>query len=86
MAIRRKIPTPPDGAVREAELIEIASSKEPTNVYELSDGSVISLKTVVTEIWRVDGVYDGDGNPLYVTKSGNIATTTASEKLRKKLS
>lgn len=86
MAIKRKIPAPPDGNLRDAELVDIKTSKEPLNVYELADGSVISLKTVVTEIWRVDGVWDQEGNPLYVVKSGNIASTTAPEDLRRKLS
>ncbi len=85
-AIRRKIPTPPDGRLREAELIRIENSQENSNTYELSDGSLLTLKTVVTEIWRVDGVYDQEGNPMYVTKSGNIATVTSPEILRRKTS
>ena len=86
MGIKRKIPSPPDGQLRDAELIEINSSNERSNTYELADGTVISLKTVVTEIWRVEGVYDQDGNPLYITKSGTLATATAPESLKRKMS
>lgn len=85
-AIRRKIPTPPDGQLREAELIPIENSQENSNTYELSDGSLLTLKTVVTEICRVDGVYDQEGNPQYVAKSGNIASVTSPEALRRKTS
>lgn len=84
--IKRKIPTPPDGKEREAELIEIKNSKEPPNIYELADGSLFTLKTVVTEIWRVEGVYDEQGNPYYVAKSANIATVTAPEDIRQRIS
>ena len=85
-AIRKKIPTPPDGQLRDAELVEVKEAREPTNVYDLADGSVLSLRTVVTEIWRVDGVFDAEGNPQYITRSGNITTVTAPEKLRQRTS
>ncbi len=85
-AIKRKIPTPPDGKEREAELIEIKNSKEPPNTYELADGSLFTLKTVVTEIWRVEEVYDDQGNPFYLAKSTNIATVTAPEEIRRRTS
>ena len=84
--IRRKIPTPPDGQLRDAEMITLKSSDEPPNIYELGDGSIVTLKTVVTEIWRVEGVFDQEGNPMYITKSANIATTNAPENLRRKMS
>lgn len=86
MSIRKKIPSPPDGRERDAELIPIKTSNENSNVYELEDGSVLSLKTVVTEIWRVDDVYDQEGNPFYLTKSTNIATVTSPQKLRRQTS
>lgn len=84
--IKRKIPSPPDGQLREAELVPVKSSSEHANVYELEDGSLISLKVVVTEIWRIEGVYDADGNPAYITKSGNVVTVTAPENLRRRSS
>ena len=86
MAIRKKIPSPPDGQPRDAELIPVKTAKELVNVYELEDGSVISFKVVVTEIWRVDGVYDNEGNPSYIVRSANIVTITAPENLRRRSS
>ena len=86
MPIKRKIPTPPDGQMRDAELISVKTSNEPPNVYELEDGSLLTLKTVVTEVWRIVGQYDPEGNPAYITKSGNIATVSAPAELRRKTS
>ena len=82
--IRRRIPAPPDGQQREAELIQIADQRENPSVFELADGSVISLRVVVTEIWRVLDYYDESGNPVYVIRSGNMATVTAPETLRRR--
>lgn len=84
--IKRKMPTPPDGREREAALVPVKSSQEFSNVYELEDGTIFSLKTVVTEIWRVEGVFDEQGNPFYLSRSTNIATVTAPDSLKKRMS
>jgi len=83
--IRRKIPLGPGGPVKEAELIEIRQSNEHWNDYLLGDGSAIKMKTVVTEVWRVIGEYDGEGNPIYFVRSTNVLTVNAPEELRKPL-
>ena len=85
VAIRQKIPGPGGQSV-DAELIEITTSNEKSNTYELADGSVLSLKTVVTEIWRVEGHYDEQGNPMYITRSTNMATVNSPEGLRRRMS
>jgi len=82
--IRQRIPTPPDGQMRESELVPVTTQQESANVYQLADGSVVSLRTVVTEVWRVIDNYDANGNPLYVLRSGNMATVTAPENLRRR--
>jgi hypothetical protein len=56
---------------------------EHWNEYLLSDGSVIRLKPVATEILRVDGKYDNDGNPVYIVKAANVVSVSASDKARK---
>jgi hypothetical protein len=84
--IRTRLPTPPDGALREVELAGVKQSDEHTNTYVLQDGTLVSLRAVVTEVWRVLGQYDPEGNPLYIVKSGNVVTVTAPEALRRKTS
>jgi len=73
-----------NGKMYEAESIEINQANESWNQYLLDDGSVLKLKTVVTNIVRLEGVYDNEGNPVYVVKSGNVITATPPEHLRKK--
>ncbi len=68
----------------DATPVEANQTSEYWNQYLLDDGSVLKLKTVVTQIIRLIGEYDSDGNPIYVAKSGNIVTVTAPEHLKKK--
>jgi hypothetical protein len=61
----------PGGQTVEGEEIETVdnASTERWSDYTLSDGAVIRIKTVVSSIVRLDGQYDGEGNPIYVIKS-----------------
>lgn len=59
-------------------------SGEHWNEYLCDDGSVVKLKTVVTEVLRLEGEYDSEGNPVYVVKSANVVTVSAPDNLRKK--
>lgn len=83
MPTRRKIQLQPGGPPKEAELVPISQSQEYWNEYILQDGSVVRLKTVTTEIWRVLDEYDQEGNPVYFVKSGNVLTVIAPESLRR---
>ncbi len=83
MATRRKVPLRPGEPPREAELIPISQSQEYWNEYILQDGSVVRLKAVTTEIWRILDEYDTDGNPVYFVKSGNVLTVIAPDNLRR---
>lgn len=62
----------------------VTDSKEPWQEYQLIDGSTIRLKAIVSEIWRVDGEYDAEGNPLYAVKSQVFSSVHAPEHLKRK--
>jgi len=66
--------------------VETSQANEHWNQYLLDDGSLLKLKTVVTEVFRLLNEYDADGNPVYVVKSGNIVAVTAPDHLKKKSS
>jgi hypothetical protein len=59
------------------------SSAEHWNEYVLTDGSVIRVKTVVTEILKVEGKFDAEGNPQYVIRSTQIVSVSASDRARR---
>jgi len=82
----KKVKVPmPDGKTSEGVEVPIEVSNERWSELTLEDGSVIRVKATVVSVIRIDGLYDQDGNPVYVVKS---ATTTAvafsPEELRRK--
>jgi hypothetical protein len=81
--IRRMIRPNPDIPEKEAELVEIRQADEHWNNYILADGTVLRMKQVATEVWRVLNEWDIEGNPLYLVKSQGVMAVTASEQLRR---
>lgn len=80
MARKRTI-TLPDGRQAEATVLAFRSGGEHWNEYLVDDGSVVKVKLVATEILRVDGEYDENGNPIYLMQSMNVMSVDAPENL-----
>jgi len=49
----------------DANEVEVVSSNEHWNEYQLADGKVLLLKTVLVGIQRIEGVTNPDGSPAY---------------------
>jgi hypothetical protein len=71
---------------RQADGLELhfKTIREDWNEYDLEDGSTVRMKAVVTEIVRVDGEFDPEGNPIYMVKAGNMIVVKSPENLKKK--
>ena len=69
----------------DADLIEVSQAQERWNEYLLDDGTILKIKLVVTNVYRVEGQYDAEGNPLYVVQSTNVVSANAPHELRRKL-
>ena len=67
----------------EASAIEVTQSSEQWNEYLLDDGTILKAKLVATNIYRVEGQYDGEGNPVYVIQSTNVVSGNAPQHLRR---
>ena len=53
--------------------VDPLTMSEPWNIYEVvKNGTIIKAKLVVSEIFRVDGVYDQFGQPYYILKNGPV--------------
>ncbi len=79
----RKTVMTPNGP-REGVVIGITSTHENFNEYMLEDGTVMKMKTIVSEVLREDGAWDRDGNPVYYVKSQNVLSVDSPEELRRK--
>lgn len=73
----------PDGVERDALEVGYQNPAEHWNEYLLDDGTVLRLKPVVTQIIRIEGLYDHNGDPAYQVQSMNVVTVSAPEQLRK---
>ena len=71
---------------REVDTLSIPfkSIKEDWNEYDLEDGTTLRMKAVVSDIVRVDGQFDPEGNPLYLVKAGNMVVVNSPDNLKKK--
>ena len=80
---RKKMVPGPNGPVEGTEL-GFQSAGEHWNEYIVDDGTVIKIKLIVTDITRIDGMYDQVGNPVYAAASTNVMSVSAPDKLKKK--
>jgi hypothetical protein len=83
MGQERKKKVPWQGQIVDGTEVSFQTSREPWTEYLLDDGSVIKLKTVATEVIRLENTYDPSGDPIYTVKSTQIVAVSANEKLRK---
>ncbi len=82
---RKKIKvTLPDGKIKEGIEVYMISSDEKWSSITLEDGTTIRLKPTATQVIKVEGEYDQDGNPIYLTKFANVMVIDAPESLRRK--
>jgi hypothetical protein len=66
----RKVTIPgPDGKPLAGTDMEIEESSERWIDIKVHDGTRIRIKTVVTQVIKIDGAWDQEGNPVYVVKT-----------------
>lgn len=82
MAGRKRTIPGPNGPV-DAEVIPFRTPVEHWTEVLVDDGSVIKLKLVVTDIYRVVDQWDAEGQPSYVVRSTNIVRVDAPDDLRR---
>lgn len=76
--------TLPGGIIKEGIEIHMISADEHWSSVTLDDGTTIRSKQAFTQVIRVDGEFDSEGNPIYLTKTANVMVVDAPESLRRK--
>ena len=56
----------------EAVDVEVLSDSERWNEYQLADGALLSIKTVLISVSKAVSERTPDGEPLYMTKTHNL--------------
>jgi hypothetical protein len=80
---KRKVPGQ-DGQLHDGKVVGFQVGAEYFNEYVLDDGTLIRMKPVLAEVVRMDGMYDPEGNPMYLVKTQNVVVVDAPEKIRKR--
>ena len=78
-----KIVSPISQREVDAVNVDFEPKSEPWATYELSDGSVVKVRSTVTGVVRLEGEHDGAGNPLYnISSQVQIRVVSAPKDLR----
>jgi len=82
MAFKTTVPVPtPKGIVQKAgTIINVESASERPSEYTLEDGTKLRIKLSLIQVVRLDGEYDAQGNPAYVTQTSQMISVDASGK------
>ena len=56
----------------EGESVDFLTRKEDFNEYQLTNGKILRIKMVVTQIIRLEEEKTPDGNPIYLIQSQNV--------------
>lgn len=73
----------PDGRSVAAEEIAFKAVAEAWSEYVLDDGTIVRLRPVATDISRIEGEYDPQGNPVYVVNAQHVIAISSPDELRK---
>ncbi len=66
-----------------ADQLNFTSNAEPWTEYELEDGTVIRIKSVLAQVFRVVDQYLPNGEPVYVMQIGNLPVVTIPSELKR---
>lgn len=80
---RKKKTRLPDGRTVEGVIAPFQTGGEHWNEYLIEDGTILKVKLVATEIIKVDGEYDDQGNPLYALHSTQVVVVDSPEDLKR---
>ena len=81
--MRKRKVRAPNGEMVDATELSFQNVREYWNEYLLDDGTIIKLKPVATEIFRIDDHYDSQGNPVYVLQSTNILVVNVPDEMKR---
>ncbi|MCK4578167.1 MAG: hypothetical protein KAU50_05210 [Candidatus Marinimicrobia bacterium] len=71
-----------EGAIVQGTYLGFQSLNEDWNTYKLEDGTKLKIKTIVTKVFRSEGSFNQEGDPIYHVQSTNIVTTEVPPELK----
>ena len=72
-----KLPDPSESLKMPKEEVEISEIIDPGwNLYELENGRKVKTKTIITNVYKIKGLFDQHGNPYYVVRSQMVVSAS----------
>lgn len=65
------------------EEVDFEAEREGWNEYVLHDGTRLKMKTVVSDVVRLE-LFQPDGSPVYLVNSTNVVSALVPDSLKKK--
>ncbi len=81
--MKRRMSIAPGQPEKEVVSVEVTSAKEFWNEYIFEDGTIFKAKTILSEVWRVEGEWDAEGNPIYIAKANLLPNAIPAENLKR---
>lgn len=75
-----KVVSPISNREVDVATVDFEAKAEPWAAYELSDGTVIKLRTTLTAVARYEGEHDAAGNPLYNVSHNTVVRVVSARK------
>ncbi len=79
----KKVKVPFQGRLIDGEEVGFREVEERWNEYELTDGTKIRIKLILTKVIRLDE-YNPDNDPVYVIGSQNVLVTDVPPALKRR--
>jgi len=67
-----KIVSPVSQRLVEATPVDFNADAEPWETFTLEDGTVVKMRLTPQSIMRLEGEFDGGGNPVYVFQTATV--------------
>ncbi len=66
------------------EEVEFETEREGWNVYILRDGTKLKMKSIVSQVVRLEMHNPANGDPLYLVQASNVLNTDSPDNLKKR--
>jgi hypothetical protein len=77
-----KVQVPFQGKKVAGETVDFEVEKESWNVYALEDGTKLKMRTVLSQVVRLENQYNAQGDPVYFVMSQNVLNTEVPDHLK----
>ncbi len=81
-----KVKNAKTGEIQDGHIVKVAEAREPFPYLKLEDGTEVTMRTNVVQIFRLIDTWDDNGNPSYNFEISSTITVNSPPELKKSAS